>query len=160
MHSNLNSKVYTSRPKVWGAHESIPRNWKHSVWRRHFSIYSMICPSCDTVAKNNHKRSWIYSSDLLLWDRPVGSIAFCSAIHWGVADTPWMAKAVKREKNNLRPWTCLKYQKMMGKHLNIINVLTHRILVIHCCSFLWLKNSFFSAILHWSLYSTFPLSPI
>ncbi len=30
---------------------------------------------------NNHDRSRVYFSDLLLWNRPVGSTEFCSSIH-------------------------------------------------------------------------------
>jgi hypothetical protein len=32
------------------------------------------------VAKNNHGQAKMYSPDLSLWDRPLGSIALCSSI--------------------------------------------------------------------------------
>jgi hypothetical protein len=38
-----------------------------------------------TVAENNHDRSKIYSPDLLLLDRPVRSMAFCSSVFWDVS---------------------------------------------------------------------------
>jgi hypothetical protein len=37
-----------------------------------------------TVAENNHDRSKMNSPDLLLWDTPLGSIAWCSSMYWDV----------------------------------------------------------------------------
>ncbi len=37
-----------------------------------------------TVTENNHDWSKINSPDLLLWDRSLGSIAWCSSMYWDV----------------------------------------------------------------------------
>ncbi len=76
-HSNIHSGSFHHIPI---STVEVSNTFQYPQWK--FPTLS----NMNTVAENNHDWSKINSSGLLLWDKPLGSIARCSDISWNAED--------------------------------------------------------------------------